>query len=269
MENIHEQKIVYTHTNTHIERIHCMGRIHPYGRHLENCSTIELKWSHSFLVSYVHIILLIDEVKWGVRQPSRYAMSDLTLNYLDKVQLEVNTFLRDRIKHDFLKPDRELTLDLTVREAEILMTANPDVRALAEKGDLKAIHDRLRASEEKVEADFLKVRDLIDRIIQQVEEKENEIYEQLEDAGIQKLRRHGSSGGILDTLGLSSGNASIGNLNTIEAAMQNNEQAREQLRHIQQKLHSYIGVKYSALDAKADVYNDFIGKVAKGDKFYD
>jgi hypothetical protein len=35
-----------------------------------------------------------------------------------------------------------------------------------------------------VDADFLKVRDLIDRVVQQVEDKENEIYDQLEEAGI-------------------------------------------------------------------------------------
>ena len=93
-------------------------------------------------------------------------MSELTLNYLDKVQQEVNNFLRDNIKHDFLKPDRELTLNLTVREAEILMTANPDVRALAEKGDLKSLHERFKSLQDKVDADFLKVRDPLDRITQ-------------------------------------------------------------------------------------------------------
>jgi hypothetical protein len=66
------------------------------------------------------------------------------MDYLEKVQQEVTNFLNDKIKHDFLKPDRDLTLDLTVREAEILMVANPDVRSLAAKGDLKALHDKCK-----------------------------------------------------------------------------------------------------------------------------
>lgn len=111
-------------------------------------------------------------------------MSELKMDYLEKVQEEVNKFLQDRIKHDFLKPDRELTLDLSMKEAEILITANPDVRAMAEKGDLKTLHDKCKSIQEKVDADYLKVRDLLDRITQQVEEKENEIYEQLVELGI-------------------------------------------------------------------------------------
>ena len=45
------------------------------------------------------------------------------------------------------------------------MTANPDVRAYADKGDLKTLHENFRKISEKVDVDFLKVRDLLDRII--------------------------------------------------------------------------------------------------------
>jgi hypothetical protein len=60
----------------------------------------------------------------------------LKLSYLDKVSEETTNFLNERIKHDFLRPGKELTLDLTVKEAEILMTANEEVRELANKGEL-------------------------------------------------------------------------------------------------------------------------------------
>ena len=56
--------------------------------------------------------------------------------------------MQARIKHDFLKPDRELTLELTVHEAEILMSANMDVRAMAEKGDLRNLHERCKIIKE-------------------------------------------------------------------------------------------------------------------------
>jgi len=49
--------------------------------------------------------------------PNRFAMRALKLTYLERVQLETTKFLSSRIKHDFLRPDRELTLDLSVKEA--------------------------------------------------------------------------------------------------------------------------------------------------------
>jgi hypothetical protein len=49
------------------------------------------------------------------------------LTYLEKVQEEVNKFLKEKIKHDFLRPDRELALELTIKEAEILISASPEV----------------------------------------------------------------------------------------------------------------------------------------------
>lgn len=189
-------------------------------------------------------------------------MRELTLNYLDKVEEEVSKFVKDRIKHDFLKPDRELTLDLTVKEAEILITANPDVRAFADKGDLRALHEKCKSMQEKVDADFLKVRDLIDRIIQQVEEKENGIYDQMEELGITKIRRHGTNAGLFDTLGLSSGNPSISNFTLLEAFMDKTPEGRQEYKNIHQRLHSYMGAKYRALDAKADILKDFITKIA-------
>ncbi len=41
----------------------------------------------------------------------------------------------------------------------------------------------------------------------------------MEELGVQKLRRHGTDAGIFDILGLSSGNASIGNLSMLKAFM--------------------------------------------------
>jgi hypothetical protein len=64
-----------------------------------------------------------------------------------------------------MKPDKELTLDLTLREAEILASANMDIRAMAEKGDLKLLHEKFRILSDQVSSEYLKVRDHIDRII--------------------------------------------------------------------------------------------------------
>lgn len=76
--------------------------------------------------------IIIDEIKWQLRMPTRFAMRELKLSYLDKIQIETGNFLNDRIKHDFLRPDRDLSLDLTIREAEILISANEEVRTFAD-----------------------------------------------------------------------------------------------------------------------------------------
>ena len=43
---------------------------------------------------------------------------------------------------DFLNPSNTIGLDMTVRHAEVLVSANPEVKALAAKGDLVALHDK-------------------------------------------------------------------------------------------------------------------------------
>jgi hypothetical protein len=63
-------------------------------------------------------------------------MREMKMSYLDKINEETTNFLNERIKYDYLRPGKELTLDLTVREAEILMAANEEVKELAAKGEL-------------------------------------------------------------------------------------------------------------------------------------
>ena len=77
------------------------------------------------------------------------------------------------MKYDFLKPGNSLSLDMTLGEAELLMSASPEVRAIAEKGELKAIHDKCKQTHDKVDAALIKTREHMLRLLQQVEEKEN------------------------------------------------------------------------------------------------
>ncbi len=68
-----------------------------------------------------------DEVKWAVRAPSKYAMSEMKMSYLPQIEEEVTKFMHESIKVNYLRPAEELTLDLSVSEAEILASANPTV----------------------------------------------------------------------------------------------------------------------------------------------
>jgi hypothetical protein len=86
-------------------------------------------------------------------------MRELKLTYLEKVQVETTKYLNTRIKHDFLRPDRELTLDLSVKEAELLLSAGSNVRNLADSGELKQIHSRFNAAKARAETEYLAVRE--------------------------------------------------------------------------------------------------------------
>jgi hypothetical protein len=109
--------------------------------------------------------------------PTRFAMRELKLTYLDKVQTETTRFLNERIKHDFLRPDRDLTLDLTVREAEILISANEEVKNLADQGGLKELHNKYNDLAGKVELEYFNVREHLAKTLQVIEGKETEIFE--------------------------------------------------------------------------------------------
>ena len=73
-------------------------------------------------------------------------------------------YIMDKIKVDFFDPSRELTLNMTVKEAEIMMSASPDAVDMAEKGDLKTLHENYNSTCQQIEADFIKTKDLISRI---------------------------------------------------------------------------------------------------------
>ena len=142
--------------------------------------------------------------------PTRFAMRELKMTYLEKVQLETTNFLNQRIKHDFLRPDRDLTLDLTVQESEILISANQEVRNMAESGELKAIHAKYTDLKSKVHTEYLAVREELAKTLQIIEGKENELYEKLfNDLDLTNIKLHGSGAPILDLLGFATGDPSF------------------------------------------------------------
>ena len=109
------------------------------------------------------------------------------------------------------------------------------------------------------------MRDQIDRIVKQVEAKENEIYDEIEKLGVSKLKRHGQESGFFDALGLSQGNPSIGNISLYEAFIAKDPEGCHSHVGTFNKLHAYLGVKARALDALVEIHQDFLNKVAKGD----
>jgi hypothetical protein len=82
-------------------------------------------------------------------------------------------------------------LDLTLREAEFLFSANPQVKAMAESGDLQKLHQSISTLSAEVQKGLVSVNDQLDRILQTVKDAESDIYETLNsDHGIERSRRH-------------------------------------------------------------------------------
>ena len=194
-------------------------------------------------------------------------MRELKLNYLDKVQLETANFLNERIKHDFIRPDRELTLDLTIKEAELLASANDSIRAQADSGALKDLHTRVTNAQSRVASEYFTVREQLSKTIQIIESKENEIYTRLvEEFDFNTVKLHGQGGGFIDLLGLSTGDNAFSNLTIVESAIEKDHEASEQLKNIQGELHSFIGVKYHIFQLESELKEAYLLHVSKGEE---
>ena len=82
-----------------------------------------------------------------------------------------------------------MSLDLTVAEASKLYNASDSVREAAESGELQALHQKIIDQGKAIEVGYIKVMDQLDRILQQISEAEQEIYDDLVDAEIDGLQR--------------------------------------------------------------------------------
>jgi len=198
-----------------------MGLILPCGKPRASFSITGLRWSPTSQVRKRNNFFA-DEIKWQIRLPTRYANSQPKMTYLNQIQEETQRFMQERIKYNFLAPEKGLNLDLTVKDAEVLISASSRVRALAESGDLERIHKQCKELENRIEGDYLAVRNHIGKILVQVEEKENALVEKLEELGVKKLRKHrGNSfeeASLFDIMGLTTGDPSFDNLILVEAA---------------------------------------------------
>jgi vacuolar-type H+-ATPase subunit I/STV1 len=154
-------------------------------------------------------------------------MRELKMTYLDKVQEQVNEFVNSNIKYDYLRPGNELTLQLTLQQAEQLASANDEIKALAANGDLKTIHENVISLTEKVETEYLKIRDLLDKMLTQLDEKENHLYEQIEELSGKKLFKHGDEKSLFDIISGNTPNPSLTNLATLDSIIHHTEDASE------------------------------------------
>lgn len=80
---------------------------------------------------------------------------------------------------------------------------------------------------------------------------------------LSNLRVNGLSAPILDTLGLNGGDPVFTNLSIVEGAIEKGHEQSEQLRHIAEKLHSFIGVRARVYEIESDLKEAYTNHVAK------
>ena len=96
-----------------------------------------------------------------------------------------------------------------------------------------------------------------------IEGKESEIFDQLATEYGLKMKRHGDSAPVLDSLGLSSGDAVFDNLSTIEGAIERGHERSDQLAQSRGWLHMTIGVKAQIYAIEAELREQYMNLVAK------
>ena len=100
-------------------------------------STSALKTSLLFPVRILYLLTKgADEIKWGLRMPNRFAMRQLSLNYEDEVQKQILNFFQSNVQYDYLNGNREINLEVKLKEAEFLYSANEEIKGMAKSGEL-------------------------------------------------------------------------------------------------------------------------------------
>jgi hypothetical protein len=72
--------------------------------------------------------------------PNRHAVRTLSYRYEDEVQEKINSFIGTALPFDYMQGNRELNLDLTLKEASHMYSANDNIKSLAQSGELQALH---------------------------------------------------------------------------------------------------------------------------------
>lgn len=138
-----------------------------------------------------------------------------------------------------------------MEEAQYLYCANDVIKAKAESGELAKIHQQCAEAEKYVDDGVSKVMDQIDRTMQQITEREEEIYSSLREKGLMRLRSHNDHS-LLDSLSMALAFISLEN----QAIVQGSEHQAEAF-----SLKELIGARAHALTAKVHILEELLDKV--------
>ena len=188
-------------------------------------------------------------------------MREESFVYNDKIQDEILKFMGNKIQHDYLQGNREVSLDLTVAEASKLYNASDSVRAAAESGQLQALHQKIIDQGKAIEVGYIKVMDQLDRTLQQISEAEQDIYDDLVDADIEELHRldDGKNKDALFNFMGSSNNTVLENYEIVKRVA--TEKGDSDVINAEKSLKSLLNTRARVMNAKADLQDAVIANV--------
>ena len=206
--------------------------------HRSNCSTTSICQSHrlwvvtsttepsstcscqvGLLPNFLTICVFIASIKWALKFPLRFAISEPSTKYVKEVEDKTLAFLSHSLKFDLSGGDNELNLDMTLEEAEFLALASDEIKAKAESGELLALTTWMREFQERKQILLNTIYDKLDRTLQQCDLMENEIIEDLQEESeeLQSLRTSSDYSIINDLSGIREGGRSFENLVLVES----------------------------------------------------
>ena len=113
-----------------------------------------------------------------MRFPKAYATSEENLRYADRVREQVAIFMNGNIPHNYFTGERNVGLEASLQEAEVLYSANDAIKAMADSGELQALHEKFNSLHQRSQTEYLSIRDKINNIIIAAQSKEDEISQE-------------------------------------------------------------------------------------------
>ena len=127
------------------------------------------------------------------------------------------------MKVNYFNGSDEVPLTTSLGEAEVLYSAGDKIKAMAESGQLKTVHDNLETLKEASDTQYITLKDQLMNIINAGHAKEDELFESLmEDHELTGIRKHHVFGdSVLDAMSATYKMASIENLAILNGVIDN------------------------------------------------
>ena len=142
-------------------------------------------------------------------------MSVENLRYLNQVKQEIQAFTNSQIPVNYFTGEKEMRMDATVQEAEVMFAANDNVRALANSGELQQLHQRVKSASEAAYSNYNSLRQRINTIVLATQAKEDEVYAEIvENHPTCVLQKHNATGDVMHYF--TRGYVSLSNITTLD-----------------------------------------------------